>query len=184
VKQYQHPLSTLTEQLDNILTGSSLVHRQESIADLSAKNVPESLAHSLTSVDKIYAMLGVISVAAKVQIEPQLAVQVYFHCGEHLKLFDVAKQLSLLPADNNWQSLAREAMRDDLEWQHMRITKSILEMVKESTDIADAYVDWHSANHMLFDRWQRMADALLAVSSPEFSMCQVALRELLDLSRT
>ncbi|MFT5653595.1 MAG: glutamate dehydrogenase [Psychromonas sp.] len=184
IKQYQEPLSMLAEQFDKILTGSSLLHRQQSLTELTAKNVPEKLAHSLASVDKIYAMLGVISVAAKVKIEPQLAVQVYFHCGDHLKLFDVTEQLSLLPADNNWQSLAREAMRDDLEWQHMRITKSILEMVKESTDIADAYVDWHSSNHMLSDRWQRMADALLAASPPEFSMCQVALRELLDLSQS
>ena len=35
----------------------------------------------------------------------------------------------------------------------------------------------------LADRWHKMVDALTAVSVPEFSMCQVALRELLDLSK-
>ncbi|MGB5445233.1 MAG: NAD-glutamate dehydrogenase [Psychromonas sp.] len=181
--QYQEPIRMLAEQFDNILSGASAIHRQQAVSALIADQIPEKLAHSLASVDQVYAMLGVISAAAKVQIEPQLAVQVYFHSGEQLRLFDVTKQLNLLPVDNNWQSLAREAMHDDLEWQQIRITKSILEMLKEGTDFAAAYVDWHSSNHILFERWQRMADALMAVSAPEYSMCQVALRELLDLSQ-
>lgn len=183
IAQYQQPIRMLAEQFDTILSGTSVIHRQQEIAALIAANIPEKLAHSLASVDQVYAMLAVISVAAKVQIEPQLAVQAYFHSGENLKLFDVTKQLNLLPVDNNWQSLAREAMHDDLEWQQMRITKSILEMAKGGTDISEAYVQWHSSNHILYERWQRMADALMAVSTPEYSMCQVALRELLDLSQ-
>ena len=104
--------------------------------------------------------------------------------GESLKLFDIGKQLNLLPGDSHWQSLAREAMRDDLEWQQLRISKGILGKVKEGTDIGDAFAEWHTSHHILSERWQRMAEAMLAVSNPEFSMCQVALRELLDLSQS
>lgn len=183
IEVYQKPIQLLSSQFDTLLTGSSVEHRKEAIRTFMDNNVPEKLAHRLASCEQVYAMLGVISVANKVSIEPQLAVQVYFHSSEHLQLFNITKQLNLLPADNNWQSLAREAMRDDLEWQQIRITKRILEMVKEETDVSDAYVEWHTSNHILFERWQRMADALIAVNIPEFSMCQVALRELLDLSQ-
>ena len=101
-----------------------------------------------------------------------------------LKLFDINKQLNLLPGDSHWQSLAREAMRDDLEWQQLRISRGILEKVKEGVDISDAFVEWHTSHHILSERWQRMAEAILAVNKPEFSMCQVALRELMDLSQS
>ena len=183
IDQYREPLKVLTSQFDSLLTGSTLDNRKAAISSFTDNNVPVKLAHALASTEQVYAMLGIISVASKVQIQPQLAVQVYFHSSEHLQLFNIAKQLNLLPLDNHWQSLAREAMRDDLEWQQIRISKRILEMVKEGIDISDAYVEWHTSNHILFERWQRMADSLIAISIPEFSMCQVALRELLDLSQ-
>jgi len=184
VKCYQAPLKSLVRQLDSLLIGNSITHRQSVIDCLVADKVPASLAASLASSDQIYAMLGVISIAKKVSIKPEEAVKVYFHSGESLKLFDISKQLNLLPGESHWQSLAREAMRDDLEWQQLRISRGILEKVKEGVDIGDAFVEWHTSHHILSERWQRMAEAMLAVSKPEFSMCQVALRELLDLSHS
>ncbi|MEI6897493.1 MAG: NAD-glutamate dehydrogenase [Psychromonas sp.] len=183
VKLYQAPLASLVAQLDSLLIGSSIENRQTVIDCLVADNVPHRLAASLASSDQIYAMLGVISIAKKVSIEPEQALQVYFHSGESLKLFGIGKQLNLLPGESYWQSLAREAMRDDLEWQQLRISRAILEKVKEGVDISDAFVEWHTSHHILSERWQRMADSMLAVSNPEFSMCQVALRKLLDLSQ-
>ncbi|PKF60446.1 NAD-glutamate dehydrogenase [Psychromonas sp. psych-6C06] len=183
VKRYKQPLKELVSQLDTLLIGSSILHRQSVIECFVEDNVPRDLAASLSSSDQIYAMLGVISVAKNVSISPEQALKVYFHSGESLKLFDISKQLNLLPGDSHWQSLAREAMRDDLEWQQLRISKGILEKVKDGVDISDAFVEWHTSHHILSERWQRMAEAMLAVSKPEFSMCQVALRELLDLSQ-
>ena len=184
VECYQAPLKNLVSQLDTLLIGSSIVHRQSVIDCLVADNVPQELAASLASSDQIYAMLGVISIANKVAVQPEQALQVFFHSGESLKLFDISKQLNLLPGESHWQSLAREAMRDDLELQQIRISQGILEKVKEGVDIGDAFVEWHTSHHILSERWQRMAEAMLAVSKPEFSMCQVALRELLDLSQS
>jgi len=184
VERYQAPLKSLVSQLDSLLIGGSFTQRQSVIDCLVADNVPASLAASLASSDQIYAMLGVISIAKKAELKPEQALQVYFHSGESLKLFDISKQLNLLPGESHWQSLAREAMRDDLEWQQLRISRGILEQVKEGVDISDAFVEWHSSHHILSERWQRMAEAMLAVSKPEFSMCQVALRELLDLSHS
>lgn len=184
VKCYQAPLKKLVAQFDELLIGSSVIHRKSVIDCLVADNVPLTLAKSLASSDQIYAMLGVISIAKKSSVQPEQAMRVYFHSGESLKLFDISKQLNLLPGDSHWQSLAREAMRDDLEWQQLRISKGILEKVKEGVDIGDAFVEWHTSHHILSERWQRMAEALMAVSKPEFSMCQVALRELMDLSQS
>lgn len=184
VELYRAPLQSLVAQFDTLLIGSNKDQRDSVIASLVADNVPASLAESLASSDQIYALLGVISIAQKAVIAPEQALQVYFHSGDSLQLFAIAKQLNQLPGQSHWQSLARESMRDDLEWQQLRISKNILVQVKEGVDISDAFVEWHSSHHILSERWQRMADAMLAVNHPEFSMCQVALRELLDLSQS
>jgi glutamate dehydrogenase len=184
VESYKAPLQKLVAQFDELLIGSSASQRKSAIKELVADKVPEPLAAALASSDQVYAMLGVISIANKAAVEPEQAMRVYFHSGESLRLFDISKQLNLLPGDNHWQSLAREAMRDDLEWQQLRISKGILEKVTDEVDVADAYADWHTSHHALSERWQRMVDAMLVVTNPEFSMCQVALRELLDLSQS
>lgn len=181
VKQYQAPLQSVVDDIDRVLMGKEIVYRSEMITSLTQWSVPEVLAHHLASSEQIYALLNVISVATKLNVDAHLTAQVYFYAADKLQLFDVAKQLILLPVDSHWQSLAREAMRDDLEWQQKRICQTILLGLKEG-NISQAFSDWEGQHLSLAQRWYKMADALLAVKAPEFSMCQVALRELLDLS--
>jgi glutamate dehydrogenase len=181
VIRYKKSLQSIVDDIELVLMGGEIVYRSEMIASLSESGVPKILAHKLASADQVYAMLGVLSVASTLEMAPQLAVQVYFHSGEHLKLFAIAKQLSVLPADSHWQSLAREAMRDDLEWQQKHICQTILLGLKEG-NVSQAFTAWENQHQNLVQRWYKMADVLLAVKVPEFSMCQVALRELLDLS--
>ena len=181
IKQYQKPLQSVVDDIEMVLIGKAIVYRSEMILSLTESAVPKLLAHKLASADQIYALLSVISVATKLEVDAHLAAQVYFFATDKLQLFDIAKQLILLPVDSHWQSLAREAMLDDLEWQQKRISQTILLGLKEG-NVSQAFADWENQHQNLVQRWYKMADALLAVKTPEFSMCQVALRELLDLS--
>ena len=181
IKQYQKPLQSVVDDIETVLTGKAVNYRCEMISFLIDGGIPRLLAHKLASADQIYSLLSVISVATKLDVDAHLTAQVHLLAMDKLKLFDVAKLLSLLPVESHWQSLAKEAMCDDLEWQHTRITQAILQGMKEG-DINQAFAHWELQHHHLAQRWLRMADSLLAVANPEFSMCQVALRELLDLS--
>ncbi|MCW8996863.1 MAG: NAD-glutamate dehydrogenase [Psychromonas sp.] len=181
IKKYQAPLQSLVEQIETVLIGKAVIYRKERISALTELSISTSLAHKLASAEQIYSLLNVIAVAAKLEVDAHLAAQIHFLVMDKLKLFDVAKLLSLLTVDSHWQSLAKEAMGDDLEWQHKHITLTILQEMKDK-DIEQTFIAWEVQHHNLVQRWLRMADALLAVANPEFSMCQVALRELLDLS--
>ena len=181
IKQYQKPLQSVVDDIETVLIGQAINYRCEIISALTESDIPKLLAHKLASADQIYSLLSVISVATKLDVDAHLAAQVHFLAMDKLKLFDVAKLLSLLPVDSHWQSLAKEAMCDDLEWQQKCITQAILQEVQER-DISQAFTDWETQHQNLAQRWLRMADSLLAVANPEFSMCQVALHELLDLS--
>ena len=181
IKQYQKPLQSVVDDIETVLMGKAINSRAEIISSLTEAAIPKLLAHKLASSDQVYALLNVISVATKLEVDAHLAAQVYFFATDKLKLFGIAKQLRLLPIDSHWQSLAREAMRDDLEGQQKNISQTILQGLKEG-NVSQAFSDWENQHQNLAQRWYKMADALLAVVNPEFSMCQVALRELLDLS--
>ena len=183
IGKYKASLHAVKANLPTLLSERSLRQRQLESNNAQKEGVPEELAEKLCNTEQSYALLNIIDVANKLKIDPQLAAHVYFHSEEKLKLADIAAQLNLLPVDSHWQSLAREAMRDDLEWQQKRITRAILLTLKEK-DVDQAYIDWQSQHQSLADRWHKMTEALSAVSMPEFSMCQVALRELLDLSKS
>ena len=181
IKQYQRPLQSVVDDIETVLMGKGIDYRCERISFLTESGIPKLLADKLASAEQIYSLLSVISVTTKLDVDAHLAAQVHFLAMDKLKLFDVAKQLNLLPVESHWQSLAKEAMYDDLERRHQHITQAILQGMKDK-NIEQAFVDWETQHDNLVQRWLRMADLLLAVANPEFSMCQVALRELLDLS--
>ena len=183
IKKYKTSLQTVKNNLPKVLSDQALQQREVELAKAKKEGVPNSLANKLSNTEQSYALLSIISVASKLELDPQLAAQVYFYAEEKLKLVNISLQLNLLPADSYWQSLAKEAMRDDLEWQQKRIAGAILVLL-QGKNVAKAYTDWESQHQSLADRWYKMSDALSAVSVPEFSMCQVALRELLDLSKS
>ncbi|TEW50663.1 NAD-glutamate dehydrogenase [Psychromonas algicola] len=183
IEKYKSSLQAVKNNLPKLLSEQILQQREVELAKAKKEGVPDLLANKLSNTEQSYALLSIISVASKLEVDAQLAAQVYFFAEEKLKLVNISLQLNLLPADSHWQSLAKEAMRDDLEWQQKRITGAILLLLK-GKDVAKAYTDWESQHQSLADRWHKMSDALTAVSVPEFSMCQVALRELLDLSKS
>jgi len=183
IKKYKSSLHAVKANLPQLLSERGLQQRQREFDSVTKEGVPAALAEKLSNTEQSYALLNIIDVANKLKVDPQLAAHVYFHSEEKLKLADISAQLNLLPVDSHWQSLAREAMRDDLEWQQKRITRAIL-LTLEGKDVEKAYVDWELQHQSLATRWHKMAEALSAVSMPEFSMCQVALRELLDLSKS
>jgi len=183
IETYKTSLHEVKTNLPKLLSEKSLLKRQAELAYAEQEGVPKALAEKLCNTEQSYALLNIIDVATKLKLDAKLAAQAYFFSEEKLKLTDISGQLNLLPVDSHWQSLAREAMRDDLEWQQKRITRAVL-LTMQDKDVEKAYLDWQTQHQSLADRWLKMTDALSAVSTPEFSMCQVALRELLDLSKS
>ncbi|MEX1058741.1 MAG: hypothetical protein WED11_13500, partial [Natronospirillum sp.] len=90
--------------------------------------------------------------------------------------------LNNMPVGSHWQAMAREALRDDLEWQQQRLTWSVLN-ADQGGSLESTLESWVGHNRPLVDRWMRIVREILATSEPEFSMYSVATRELLDLSQ-
>jgi glutamate dehydrogenase len=104
--------------------------------------------------------------------------------GETLSLNWFLEQINNLEVNSHWQGLAREAFRDDMDWQLRSLTVSVLN-TEEGGDmpILELMEQWKKGHPHLVSRWQRMLDELRASDKVEYAMYSVALRELLDLAQ-
>src|SRR6185295_17169354 len=106
----------------------------------------------------------------------------YYAVGARLELGWFREQIKLHPVANHWDSLARAAIRDDLDRQQRNLTIAIMLMQPEVVDV-EAQIDaWMAQHKIMIDRWQHMIAELKSLTKREFTMYSVALRELMELS--
>ena len=148
------------------------------------KGVPSALATFIAGADSMLPVLGIIQ-AAEVTNKPIPDVaSVYFSVGFQLDLYWFSEQINALNIDNHWQALAREAYRDDLDWQQRTLTVGVLQMECEAHSIDERLQIWASRNQDMINRWKAMVTEFHNMDTKEFSMYGVALRELMDLAQT
>ena len=108
----------------------------------------------------------------------------YFATGGALELSWYLQQITNLPVENNWQALAREAFRDDLDWQQRAITIAVLQMADGPKDIEERVSFWLEQHKPLVQRWLAMLAELRAATGTDYAMYTVASRELMDLAQS
>jgi len=106
----------------------------------------------------------------------------YFAVGSALDITWYLQQISALPVENNWQALAREAFRDDIDWQQRAITISVLQDGDATQDVETRLALWLEQHHEMVERWRAMLVDIRAASGTDYAMYAVANRELLDLA--
>ena len=148
------------------------------------EGVPESLASVVACSTSLLPLLGIIEAADITRCKIEEVAEVYFLLGDQLDLHWFSLQINLLRASNHWEALAREAYRDDLDWQQRALTVGVLNC-SASGELAEVKIQrWKDQHASLLYRWQAMMTELRSGTRPEFAMCSVALRELLDIAQS
>ena len=89
-----------------------------------------------------------------------------------------------MPTTTLWQALARESLRDDLEWQHRQLTQNILSRPKdESLDVQQAIDHLLAEQELLTTRWKQMVAELNNHNDSDTAIFSIAIRELSDLGQ-
>ncbi|PTU74875.1 NAD-glutamate dehydrogenase [Pseudomonas mangrovi] len=176
-------VASLGERLDELLEGPPREQWLARYQGYVEAGVPESLARMVAGASHLYTLLAVIDAADTTGCEPLEVAAAYFAVGSALDLNWYHQQITSLAVENNWQALAREAYRDDLEWQQRAITVSILRMLA-AADIEARLALWLEQQTQLVERWRGMLSELRSASGTDYAMYAVANRELLDLAQS
>ena len=174
----------IRNNLSQWLKGSTQQAWQGRFDDYIEQGVPDTVATLAAGASSLFATLGIIEASHQTGRPLERVAEAYFCVGESLSLNWFLDQINNLEANTPWQVLAREAFRDDMDWQLRSLTVSVLG-TEESNDtpVPQLMEQWQTTHPHLMSRWQRMLAELQASDKVEYAMYSVALRELLDLAQ-
>ncbi|MVV46954.1 NAD-glutamate dehydrogenase [Pseudomonas sp. PB120] len=175
-------LAALGLKLDELLEGPTREGWQTRYQAYVAAGVPELLARMVAGTTHLYTLLPIIEASDVTGQNAADVAKAYFAVGSALDITWYLQQISALPVENNWQALAREAFRDDVDWQQRAITISVLQQGDGSQDVETRLALWMEQHEGMIERWRAMLVELRAASGTDYAMYAVANRELLDLA--
>ncbi|WNF48318.1 NAD-glutamate dehydrogenase [Pseudomonas sp. SG20056] len=184
VAHFAPRIEALVGRLDELLEGPAREQWLARFQGYVEAGVPEELARVVAGTSHLYTLLPIIEASDVTGQEPDRVAAAYFAIGGSLELSWYLQQITSLPVENNWQALAREAFRDDLDWQQRAITVSVLQMAEGPADIEERVGVWLDQHRRLVDRWKVMLGELRAATNTDYAMYAVANRELMDLAQS
>ncbi|WP_447810847.1 NAD-glutamate dehydrogenase [Pseudomonas putida] len=175
-------IAQLGLKLDELLEGPTRERWMVRYQGFVDAGVPELLARMVAGTSHLYTLLPIIEAADVTGHEPAQVAKAFFAVGSALDLTWYLQEISNLPVENNWQALAREAFRDDIDLQQRAITISVLQMVDAPEDMDARVALWSEQHRGMVERWRAMLDDLRNATGTDYAMYAVANRELVDLA--
>ncbi len=153
----------------------------ESAARLIERDVPEGLAHRVSTFSAMFSALDVVDVAVAAGERPETAAEVYFALGDRLRIHWLRHHVEALPRDNRWRALARAALRDDVYGLQAAMTAAILRDTPQETPVQERVEAWISENEGAVTRTLHVLSDINASGTFDLATLSVALREVRDL---
>ncbi|KTD75021.1 NAD-glutamate dehydrogenase [Legionella waltersii] len=184
IKLYSEGVSELKACMPSVFGEKFLTQYKEQYQEKIAESIPAELAHELTVTRGLFAAADIIEIAHERKVKIDKVAEIYFGIGEYLDIGWLRTQVIVHPTENHWESLSREALRDDLDWQQRQLTDAILGFDSNNHNLQSRLEFWGKVHKELIERWHRIIKELKSTASLNYTMYLVATRELLDLTQT
>lgn len=145
--------------------------------------VPSDLAHEFAVTRGLFSVMDIIEIGHQYKLSVDKVAEVYFGIGEFLELSWVRSQIIAHPTDSHWESLSRESLRDDLDWQQRQLAAGIIGVLGAEDNLLEGLGNWSVTYENLITRWRSMVADLRAAGVLNYTMFFAAARELLDLTQ-
>ncbi|MFV3405180.1 MULTISPECIES: NAD-glutamate dehydrogenase [Pseudomonas] len=182
VAHFGPKIAQLGLKLDELLEGPTRERWTQRYQGFVDAGVPELLARMVAGTSHLYTLLPIIEAADVTGHDPAQVAKAFFAVGSSLDLTWYLQEIGNLPVENNWQALAREAFRDDIDLQQRAITISVLQMAEAPDDMDARVALWCEQHRVMVERWRAMLDDLRNATGTDYAMYAVANRELVDLA--
>ncbi len=172
----------LADTLEEVVASGYRAELEKLTAGYTEQGVPESLARRVAGLDELYSALDLVELTNETGRDQRTAATVYFALGGRFDLHWLGRQISSLPADTHWQSLARTALRDDLSLQARNLAANVLRLSPDLSDPDELIKAWETQRCTQIDRSQQLFADIKGSPSIDMPMLSVTLRELRNLA--
>ena len=182
VTRFRPGANRLAPTLHEVVTPSYRDELDRITGHYVEKGIPAELAARIAGLDELYSALDLVEVADDTDREADLVAAVYFTLGGRFDLHWLGRQISSLPAESHWQSLARTALRDDLSLQARNLAANVLKRspgLKETEALIQA---WEAERQPQIERCRQVFADVRSSATIDMPMVSVVLRELRSLT--
>ncbi|MGI8940416.1 MAG: NAD-glutamate dehydrogenase [Actinomycetota bacterium] len=182
LEHYKEGQEELTALLSEVLVGPDQTAREETAQRFVKEGVSDELATRVAGLSAMFSALDLVEVSGAVDEPVAKAAAAYFLLGHRLQLHWLRDRILALPRDDRWQTLARDALRNDLYGWHGMLTAEALKSTDAEQDAEDRINAWFEHKGHAHERYRQMLDDIRAVGRFDLATLSVALREVRNLA--
>jgi glutamate dehydrogenase len=171
----------LAETLQGVLHGADRTALEQAAARYVRAGVPEELATRVAGLGALFSALEIVDVAGVTGAPLEVVAAVYHAIGARLQLQWLRDEITALPRDNRWQTLARAALRDELYGVHSALAREALETGPPGLDAEARAEAWHAQSRAGVDRALQVLSDIRMGGLSSLETLSVALREVRNL---
>ncbi len=171
-------------RLPDLLTGRELDAYERRREGLVEAGVPDDLARRVAVLPPAYAVLGIVDTAHREGLDPVEVTELHFALGEKLNLPALAVRILGLPRKDRWQTMARAALRDELQSVHVQLTGQVLAATSADDPVSDRVAQWEEEESNGVHRAVTTLDEICADDKADLARLSVGLRVVRTLLTT
>ena len=169
------------QRMPDLVVGRELDRLQERAAALVDAGAPVELANRVAAVEPAYAALGIVVTAKENGVDADEVARVHFELGESLGLDRLLVRISSLPRDDRWQTMARAALRDDLQGVHHDLTRRVLRDTPQDPSAAERVKHWIDQETDTLERIEGVLEDIWGEETPDLARLSVGMRVVRSL---
>jgi glutamate dehydrogenase len=183
IARFRPGVSALLGRLETLFIGSEQAALHAHVKQIEERGLPTDLAQQVTRVMYGFGVLDIVETARRSDRDPDTVAGVYFLLSERFRVDALLSQISLLPREDRWQTLARMALRYDLYAALAALTAEVLQSTSDDASAEDRVTEWEQANATSISR-ARSAIGDFQGSRADLAPLSVLLRQIRQLVRT
>ena len=176
VDQFAGPVQATMAQLPDLMTGRELSAYHERRELLMSRGAPEDLASRVAVLPPAYVLLGIVETSQRDGREPADVARVHFALGERLGVPALLQRIVQLPRADKWQTMARAALRDDLNGVHTQLTAQVLRTTSGDVSAPARIAEWEESDAILVARAAETLGQICADEETDLARVSVGLR--------
>jgi glutamate dehydrogenase len=133
IDQLADGVLTVAAGLPKLLTGPDLAGFEERWEMFASRGVPGPLAERVAGMVPAYSAFDIVEIAGATGRSVDETAEVYFDLADRLGITRLRDRITALPRDDRWNTMARNALRDDLYTAHAALAKDVLAVTGRGT---------------------------------------------------
>jgi glutamate dehydrogenase len=124
---------TVAGALPKILAGLDMSSFDERREVFASRGFPDNLAERVAAMVPAYSAFDIVDIAASTGRPVEETAEVYFDLADRLQITRLRDRITALARDDRWNTMARNALRDDLYTAHAALTRDVLTVTDTGT---------------------------------------------------